>query len=97
MIDFIFKEDKTIFRSCPICEESLDFNDYKNTTFFNINFNLLKMWNNEKLAIPCCNCYKIMMDIITDKYSKELNNIEFNNKYKFKTIYKNLMIFGVID
>ncbi len=51
-------EKMTLNRECPICQLLLKFQDFKTQH----KSNLTKLWNNNKIAIPCCRWFEILQN-----------------------------------
>lgn len=74
-----------IQRFCPICENPLNLSEFR----YRNEAQYLNAWSNEKLAIPCCNCFKILSELsqkgkISFKYPYVLGRIwtMLNNLFK---------------
>ena len=76
-------------RYCPICESALKHEDYKQIS----QNNSQEYWENNSLAIPCCECFVLLNELDSDgdftiKYPKERGMVW--------RILKNLYKFGLI-
>lgn len=59
------EETNEVFRKCPICEVFLDKIDFAEEGDGDI---FLTLWDDERVAIPCCTCYKKLMRSTFGKY-----------------------------
>lgn len=77
-------------RICPICQLPLKMEDFKGQ--YGEKYSTL--WDNKKVGIPCCRCYKLLEQLST---SKRLE-IDFPCEIdQVAVILNNLVKFGFID
>jgi hypothetical protein len=65
-----------IIRKCPICEQDLSLSDFVST---NLNKNVEEsVWNDIRIAIPCCRCLKILEKLETAHAIQTSYNPQYN-------------------
>ena len=80
-------EHVKILRKCPICEQNLSLSDFVSTNF---NKNVQEsVWNDKRLAIPCCRCLKILERLDTADDIKIFYNPQYNI-YHLKLYYNSI-------
>lgn len=77
-------------RSCPICEKGLNIEDFKNLHAGQ----KLKLWNHQKVAIPCCSCFHILEKLTSFNLVELEHTIERGRAW---TILNNLFKLGFIS
>lgn len=99
MSKFIEEKKRKIekIRRCPICNNILLFSQaIKYNITFNERYILRKIWNDDRVAIPCCECSLIMHQIKNKGYSRILLSLYEHYNDRVYLMKSNLRKFGVI-
>ena len=90
-------EHVDILRKCPICEQDLSLSDFVSTNF---NKNVHEsVWNDTRLAIPCCRCLKILEKLDTADVIQTFHNPQYNIfhlKLYYDSIFEETEIITII-
>jgi len=79
-----------IIRRCPICENILSLSDFKSSNLSkNVNTTEDGIWNDKRVAIPCCRCLNILDRITEADQVQSFYNPE-HNLYHLKLLYTSI-------
>ena len=80
-------EEVEITRKCPICEKDLSRSDFIST---NLNKNIKEcVWNDNRIAIPCYRCLKILEKIEVSHLLQPFYNPQYD-VYHLKLFYNSI-------
>ncbi len=86
----IHEESVEYIRKCPICGIDLFFSDFLSTNLKkNVDITEKGVWSDNRIAIPCCRCLKILEKIEHADRIQVFHNTDFE-LYHIKLLYNSI-------